>query len=65
MKNPITINKNEVLILKSDSMHPNTVLEEFREYIKQQIKEGVVIIPTGFSYEIWKRDCCIVLEGTQ
>lgn len=61
----IKINTNEVLILKSDALHPHRAMEELREYIKQQIKEGVVIIPNGFSYEIWKRDYCIVQEGEQ
>lgn len=59
---PITINKGEVLILKADMMLSNRCIENLRNYILSQIKEGVVIIPNGFSYEIWKHDYCITQE---
>lgn len=60
---PITINKAEVLILKPDVMLSHDHLACIREDIIEQVKEGVVIIPNGFSYEIWKRDYCIAQEA--
>ena len=58
----ITINQTEVLILKTDMMLSNEHMEHIRKDIIDQTKEGVVIIPRGFSYEIWKRDYCILQE---
>lgn len=53
---PITINKNEVLILKTDLLlHPRDV-EKIRNDIINQINSGAVIIPNGFSYTIRKRN---------
>jgi len=60
---PITINKSEVLILKADMLLSQDHLRKIRADILEQIEEGVVVIPSGFSYEIWKRDYCIVQEG--
>lgn len=58
----ITINQTEVLILKTDKMISNEHIEHIRKDIIEQAKEGVVIIPCGFSYEVWKRDYCILQE---
>ena len=59
---PITINKTEVLILKVDMLLSQDHLRHIREDIIEQVKEGVVIIPSGFSHEIWKRDYCMHCE---
>jgi len=58
----IKINNGEVLILKADMMLSYAAIERTREHVISQIKEGVVIIPSGFSYEIWKHDC-MATEG--
>ena len=63
--NPITINQSEVLILKADMMLSKDHLEAIRRDIAEQAESGLVIIPSGFSYEIWKRDYCILQEDKQ
>ena len=57
MMDPIIINKEEVLILKTEMLvHPRDV-EKVRNDVIRQIKGGAVIIPNGFTYTICKRDC--------
>lgn len=52
---PIAINENEILILKTNMLlHPSD-MERIRTNVICQIKEGVVIIPNGFDYETRKR----------
>lgn len=53
---------SEVLILKADLLLSKDHLAHIREDIIEQIKEGVVVIPSGFSYEIWKLDNCMHRE---
>lgn len=56
MNEPIKIqlNKDDILILKTDVLiHPKD-LEKIRKNVADQAKEGTVIIPHGFSYEILK-----------
>ena len=54
---PITINKDEVLILKTEMLlHPRN-LEKVRNDVIRQIEGGAVIIPNNFTYTICKRDC--------
>lgn len=48
------IGKNNVLILKPEMMLSPSDLLSVQNLILQQIEEGVVIIPSGFSYEIMK-----------
>lgn len=60
----IKINKDngEVLILKTDLLlHPRDV-EKVRNNVIQQIEGGAVVIPNGFTYAIYKRDCIEHLE---
>ena len=53
--NPIAINKEEVLILKTEMLlHPRDV-EKVRNDVIRQIESGAVIIPNGFTYMICKR----------
>lgn len=50
----IQLNKDDILILKTNVLiHPKD-LEKFRKDVADQAKEGTVIIPYGFSYEILK-----------
>ena len=57
MMDPIIINKDEVLILKTEMLlHPRDV-EKVRNDVIRQIEGGAVIIPNGFTYTICKRDC--------
>lgn len=52
----IKINKDEVLILKTESLlHPRD-LEKVRNDVIRQIKGGAVIIPNNFTFTICKRD---------
>jgi len=61
---PITINKDEVLILKTELLlHPRDV-KKVRNDVINQIKGGAVIIPNGFSFTICKRDC-LEQEGAE
>lgn len=54
----IKINNGEVLILKTDMAISPKKLYTIREKIIDQIdRDGVAIIPSGFSYSIWNRDC--------
>lgn len=55
---------SKVLILKADFMLSRSDLETIREQIIEQIKTGLLIIPCGFSYEILKRDFCILEEDS-
>ena len=53
---PITINEDEVLILKLEVLlHPRDV-ENIRNNIIQQLEGGVVMIPKGMQYTICKRE---------
>ena len=53
---PISINEDEVLILKLEVLlHPRDV-KAIRDDIIHQIKEGVVMIPKGLQYKICKRE---------
>jgi len=63
--NPIKINREEILILKTDMLlHPRE-LEKIRNDVIRQIEEGnAVIIPNGFTYTICKRDC-LKQEGAE
>ena len=53
---------SKVLILKADMLLSQDHLRKIRADILEQINEGIVVIPSGFSYEIWKRDYCMHRE---
>lgn len=52
---PIAVKEGEILILKSDMLFRPDYLRKVKNDIIRQIESGVVIIPPGFSYEIWAR----------
>lgn len=54
---PITINKDEILILKLEQLLHPRVVKEIRNDIIKQIETGVVMIPKGMAYTICKREC--------
>ena len=58
----INKDKGEVLILKADMLLRPSALENIHNNVMQQIKEGVVIIPCGFDFDILKRGRMIVVD---
>ena len=56
MNEPIKIQVNEgyVLILKTDMLLRPDLLNAIQNSVVRQLKDGVVVIPSGFSYEILK-----------
>lgn len=52
---PLIINEDEVLIIKTDLMiHPD-YLKSLRNECLRQAKEGVIVLPSGFDFAIVKK----------
>ena len=52
----IELNKDNVLILKTDMFLKQDALNAIQKNIIKGLEEGVAIIPNGFSYEILKHN---------
>lgn len=47
---PIAIGKDKLLILSTDLFLSNEHLNDIRNDVIEQMKEGVLVIPSGFKY---------------
>lgn len=52
---PIIINEDEVLIIKTDLIIRPDHLKNLRDGYLRQAKEGVIVLPGGFDFAIVKK----------
>jgi hypothetical protein len=53
----MTIDKNEVIVIKTDLLlHPRDMEIVRKDFLRQMERGNAIILPPGFSYEVVKRE---------
>lgn len=61
----VTFTPNEILVVQCEKNISEYHLREFRDCLNMQMKEGIIMIPPGFSYSILKSNIATIENGGQ
>ena len=59
----VTFTPNEILVVQCEKCISEEHLRTFRDYLASQMRDGIVMIPPGFSYSILKRNITTIENG--